>query len=54
MMCLIASIIGMENQDAIQNQLDLWLRTYNMLFMKDALDDMKRGKSMVLIFYAAF
>lgn len=54
MMCLIASIIGLENQDEIQNQLDFWLSTYNMRFMKDALDDIKRGESTALIFYATF
>jgi hypothetical protein len=54
MICLIASVIGLENQDAIQNQFDFWLRTYNMQFMNDALDEMKRGKSIAPIFHVTF
>jgi hypothetical protein len=54
MICLTASVIGLENQDAIQNQLDFWLRTYNMRYVNDALYDMKRGKSIAPIFHVTF
>jgi hypothetical protein len=52
--CLIASIIGLENQNAVQRQLDFWLTTYNMLFMKGILYDMKRGKCSVVMFCVKF
>jgi hypothetical protein len=44
MACLTASIIGIRNQDAVCEQLDLWLRNYDMRFMKDILGDMKGGE----------
>jgi hypothetical protein len=52
--CLIASIICMENQDAIQRELDFCLRTYNMQFMKDIFYDVKRGKCLAVMFCVTF
>jgi hypothetical protein len=40
----------MENQDAIQRELDFCLRTYNMQFMKDIFYDVKRGKCIAVMF----
>ena len=47
--CLIATIIGIGNKDAVQEHLDFWLRNYNMQFMKNILDNMKGGEHTVLM-----
>jgi hypothetical protein len=49
--CLIATVIGIRNKDAVEEHLDFWLRNYNMQFMKDTLDDMKGGEHTVLMVY---
>jgi hypothetical protein len=51
MACLIACTIGLDNQDTIQKQLDILLRTYNMRFMRDTIDDMKKGKGTTFTFH---
>jgi len=47
--CLIATVIGIRNKDAVQEHLDFWLRNYDMEFMKNTLDDMKGGEHTVLM-----
>jgi len=47
--CLIATVIGIRNKDAVQEYLDFWLRNYDMYFMKNTLNDLKGGEHTVLM-----
>jgi hypothetical protein len=49
--CLIATVIGIGNKDAVQEHLDFWLGKYDKQFMKNTLDDMKGGEHTVLMVY---
>jgi hypothetical protein len=54
MVCLIATIIGIRNKDAVQEELHFWLRNYDMQFMKDTLDDIKGGEHTILMVHMTF
>lgn len=54
MVCLIATIIGIRNKDAVQEELHFWLRNYDMQFMKDTLDDIKGDLETYLIGFITY